>query len=282
MKLIPWQVRDYIRYYKIYGKAPNISNPKTLNEKILYRKRYQSQNPIFTLLADKYLVRQYVEDKIGSKYLINLVDVIDSVDINDVILNIDDYRNCVIKPNHASGRVYIVPSEVSEQDLAKLEKTIKKWVNTDYSKRHGEMQYRNIERKILIEEFVGNRDTLPIDYKIHLFKKGEVEYNYVIEVLTNRAENEIRSTFFVNSLENIYSGHYEINNHEKEILIEAINLSKTLLGDLNYARIDWYIIKEQLLFGEITLTPFAGLDKNLKGDLDTIMGDFWEFSLYKA
>lgn len=282
MKLIPWQVRDYIRYYKIYGKAPNISNPKSLNEKILYRKRYQSQNPLFTLLADKYLVRQYVEDKIGSEYLINLVNVVDSMDINEVILNIDDYKGCVIKPNHASGRVYIVPSEFSEQELVKLEKTMKKWMSTDYSKRHGEMQYRDIERKILIEEFIGDRETLPIDYKIHLFRKGPEEYNYVIEVLTNRAENEIRSTFFVNNLEDAYLGHYEINKHEKEILIEAINLSKTLLGDLDYARIDWYIIKEQLLFGEVTLTPFSGLDKNLKGDLDTIMGGFWGLSLSKA
>lgn len=282
MKLIPWQLRDYIRFYKIYGKAPNISNPKTLNEKILYRKKHQSQNPLFTLLADKYLVRQYVEDKIGSEYLINLVDVVDSMDVGKVILNIDDYKGCVIKPNHASGRVYIVPSEVSEQDLAKLEKTMKKWMSTDYSKRHGEMQYRDIERKILIEEFIGDRDTLPIDYKIHLFKKSYAEYNYVIEVLTNRAENEMRSTFFVNNLEDAYLGHYEINKHEKEILIEAINLSKTLLDDLDYARIDWYIIKEQLLFGEITLTPFAGLDKNLKGDLDSIMGNFWNLSLYKA
>ena len=275
MKMIPWQIEDYIKYYKMYGKTPNINNPKTMNEKILYRKRYQCRSSFFKEVADKYLVRNYVKNKIGSEYLINLVDAVSS---NDVIHNIDKYRGCVIKPNHASGMVYIVPLEILEEDLIQLKKTIKKWMNTDYSKRHGELQYKNIEKKILVEEFIGDRGSLPVDYKIHVFNQHQKEFNYVLEVITDRADNKSKSTFFINNLEKSYSGDYVINSQEKLKIIEAISLSKTLLDDLGYARIDWYIIEEKLLFGEITLTPGAGLDRDIKGELDNIMGSYWALS----
>ena len=276
MKLIPWQLQDYIVYYKIYKRIPNINNPKTMNEKILHRKRYQCHSSFFKIVADKYLVRRYVKYKIGNEYLINLVDAVSS---NDVIHNIGKYRGCVIKPNHASGMVYIVPLEILKEDIVQLKKTIKKWMNTDYSKRHGELQYENIERKILVEEFIGDRDSLPIDYKIHVFNQDKKEFNYVLEIITDRVNSKSKSTFFINSLEKAYSGEYIISNQERQKMIEAISLSKTLLDDLGYARIDWYIIKDKLLFGEITLTPGAGLDKDIKGELDNIMGSYWDLSV---
>lgn len=276
MKLLPWQLRDYLDFYKIYGRFPNIVNPKTMNEKVLYRKRHQCNTALFTKLADKYAVRSYVSEKIGDEYLIPMVDCVDTVE--ELEQKISSYQGCVIKPNHGSRMVAIVPINPTPDDIQNIIKSIKKWMKTDYSKRHGETQYHSIERKIIIEEFVGDRSTLPIDYKIHTFKMAEGSYQTILEVIANRAHKKPKSSFFDETFEHCYSGDYQINGNEKVILKQAKALSKTLMGELDYARIDWYVIDNKLYFGEITLTPGAGLDKDIKGELDELMGDMWSLN----
>lgn len=277
MKLIPWQIRDYVEFRKFFGYFPDLKNPRTMNEKVLYRKRHQCDNEFYTMLADKILVREYVNQKIGSEYLIPLVDCLDNPE--EVINNISKYSDSVIKSNHASRMVYVVPDNIDDIDLEQLKFVVSKWMKTDYSKRHGEYQYKNINRKILVEKFIGDKDTLPIDFKVHTFKLKNGKYSYVVEVIESRVNKITRHSFFVNNLLSSFSGDFKFRAYEKEIMQEAIQISRKLLEKLEYARVDWYIIKNKLYFGEITLTPGAGLDKDIKGELDTIMGNMWDLSL---
>lgn len=59
-------------WYKRMNKQLNLDNPKSFNEKIKWLKLYDS-TPIKTRLADKYLVREWIKDKIGEEYLIPLL-----------------------------------------------------------------------------------------------------------------------------------------------------------------------------------------------------------------
>lgn len=152
-------------------------------------------------------------------------------------------------------------------------------MKTDYSNRHGELQYRNIKRKILVEQFIGVRNTLPIDFKVDTFQLKDGGFSYVLEVIENRITRETQHTFFVNNLVEPSSGNFKFNEHSERITEKAIQVSYQLLGELDYARIDWYIIEDKLYFGEVTLTPGAGLDKNIKGELDLIMGNMWNLYL---
>lgn len=277
MKLIPWQVRDYLDFRKFFGRIPNIKKPETMNEKVLYRKRFHCNNKFYTILADKFLVRDYVTQRIGEEYLIPLIDCLDKPE--EVINNISKYHDTVIKSNHASRMVYVVPDDLSDINLGQLRSDISKWMRTDYSKRHGEYQYKNIKRKILVEKFIGDKNTLPVDFKIHIFKSASGEYSYVIQVIENRAKHETSHSYFINNLENSFSGDFKFSGTEREIIVEAVKLSYKLLGKLEYARVDWYIIDSKLYFGEITLTPGAGLGGNIRGELDIIMGSMWDLSL---
>ena len=54
---------DIKRFYKKFGDYPDIENPKTFNEKILYKKLYD-RNPLLQTAADKYRVRDYVAERI--------------------------------------------------------------------------------------------------------------------------------------------------------------------------------------------------------------------------
>ncbi len=59
------------RLREISGTYPDLLNPVTLNEKICHRILF-IHNPFYTLLADKLLVRQYVEKRTNLIKLIPL------------------------------------------------------------------------------------------------------------------------------------------------------------------------------------------------------------------
>ncbi len=59
------------------GYELNIENPQTFNEKIQWLK-INNRNPEYTIMVDKYLVRNYVKEKIGEEYLIPLLGVWDN------------------------------------------------------------------------------------------------------------------------------------------------------------------------------------------------------------
>ena len=65
------------RYIKLYyqmrvGQKLNMDNPITLNEKLQWLK-FNYRFPLQTVVSDKLLVRDYVKEKIGDKYLIPLL-----------------------------------------------------------------------------------------------------------------------------------------------------------------------------------------------------------------
>ena len=61
-------------YKSLTNSTFNIENPKTFNEKIQWMKLYDN-DPLKTQLTDEYLVREWVKEKIGEKYLIPLYGV---------------------------------------------------------------------------------------------------------------------------------------------------------------------------------------------------------------
>ncbi|MFP3471421.1 hypothetical protein R0J90_15380, partial [Micrococcus sp. SIMBA_144] len=65
-------IPDY-NYLKLYsklrmGKSLNLKEPKSFNDKINWIKLYD-RRPIMTDCADKYMVRNYVREKIGEEVL---------------------------------------------------------------------------------------------------------------------------------------------------------------------------------------------------------------------
>lgn len=91
-------------FYERNGYPLDLDNPKTFCEKLQWLKLYDS-TPIKTRLADKYLVREWVKETIGEKYLIPLLGVWDSFDEIDFSKLPEAY---VLQCNHGSGMNVIV------------------------------------------------------------------------------------------------------------------------------------------------------------------------------
>ena len=82
-----------------FGRKLNLNKPETFNEKMQWMKLY-NRKPEYTMMVDKYLVRNYVREKIGEKYLIPLLGVwddSDKIDFDKLPMQF------VLKCNHNSG-----------------------------------------------------------------------------------------------------------------------------------------------------------------------------------
>lgn len=56
--------------YKVsFGRELNLENPQTYNEKLQWLKLHD-RRPEYTIMVDKYKVRDYIADKLGAEYLI--------------------------------------------------------------------------------------------------------------------------------------------------------------------------------------------------------------------
>ncbi len=126
-----------------FGYSPDLSTPKTFNEKILCRMINREQNERFTQLADKLTVREHVEQS-HRDILPVIHGVFDSVNEIDTF---DFPDRFVLKCNHDSGS-YVICTDRKQLNVqeakAKLSCHLK--MNMYYKTR--EWQYKRIKPKI--------------------------------------------------------------------------------------------------------------------------------------
>lgn len=269
-KKSPWRAQDYFIYLKTFRRWPDLKKPTRFSEKILCRKHYDCHvNIMYTLMADKMLVREYVEGKIGAGYLIPLIYSTsrpeDLLEIREKLINV------IAKPNHGAGMVHFYDAVPSFLELSEHCRKFQKWLDLDFSEISCEYHYKNIERKILIEQRLRCDEPYLTDYKFHLFRQDNGEYWYVLQVIGNRFLGDIERTFFINTLND------PLLSECKDLLSQALTLSITLADSIDYVRIDWYIVQQSLYFGEITLTPAAGFSPGIGDALDRLMGEKWHY-----
>jgi hypothetical protein len=263
-----------IRYFVNYGRFPHINNPKTFNVKILNRMLYD-RNYLYTKLADKYLVRKYVEEKIGKEYLVPLKYVFSNA---GDLASMTNWRNIIIKPNHACSMIEMITEEPTEEGKKKIIEKCESWLKVDFSRMCREHHYRKIPRKILVEESLCINDKVPNDYKFHCFPQSDGGLFTVLQVVNGRYSSESRG-YYLNGLDDCVwqhgHGNHQVPDEDKPVLRKAIELCKVLSGDFNYVRIDWYVIKGKLYFGELTFTPGAGTVNEFGAELERKMFDYW-------
>lgn len=62
------------KYTAIMHKELDLDNPKAFNEKLQWLK-IKDHNPDYTMMVDKYRVRDYIKKELGEEYLIPLLGV---------------------------------------------------------------------------------------------------------------------------------------------------------------------------------------------------------------
>ena len=114
-------------YKERTGELLNLDDPKKYTEKMQYSKLYDN-TPLKTKLTDKYLVREWVADRVGSEYLIPLLGVWD----NYSDINFDKLPNrFVIKTNHGSGWNLVVQDKKKINHF-KTKIKFDRWMNMNF------------------------------------------------------------------------------------------------------------------------------------------------------
>lgn len=250
-------------YQKKLGKPLNLENPQTFNEKIQWLKLYDS-TPIKTRLADKYLVREYIKEKIGEEYLVPLLGVWNSFDEIDFNKLPDKF---VLKCNHGSAMNAVITNK-SSIDKKKLKKKFDEWMRENFGFVKGlQLHYNDIPHKIIAEEYITPLD----DYKFYCYG-GKCQH------ILHKYERDKKAVYcnFDRELNCLPLSHKSTT--EKIILPE--NFDKTLLlaeklaKDFAFVRVDFYLSQKQIYFSELTFTPSSGAN-TYTDEWDKRLGEFF-------
>ena len=257
-------------YLETTGRFLNLDNPETFNEKIQWLKLYDS-TPTKTRLSDKYLVREWVKEKIGEKYLIPLLGVYDRFEDIDFDKLPDQF---VIKCNHGSG-YNIVVKDKSQLDLADAKQKVDRWMHENYAFRVGfELHYRDIVPKIIIEQYVTNDGQNLYDYKFWCFN-GEVKY---MQFRDDFSDN-LKMVFYDLSWKRqpFYYDHplYEHALAKPDNFDEMVWIAKTCCQGFPFVCVDLYRLNDGTIkFGEMTFTRSSGSGHWNNEKYNVMMGRF--------
>ncbi|HPP10815.1 MAG TPA: ATP-grasp fold amidoligase family protein [Defluviitoga tunisiensis] len=139
-----------MKYKKLLDRDLDLKNPKLFTEKIQWLK-LNDRKDIYTKCADKYLVRNYIKEKIGEKYLIPLVFVTeDYKDINED--NLPDYP-VIVKTTHDSGGNFIIQYK-KNFDFKRLQRVLACKLKNNYYYLNREWEYKNIKPSIIVEKLL--------------------------------------------------------------------------------------------------------------------------------
>ncbi len=263
---------EYI-FYKKLRYPLNLRDPKTFNEKINWIKLYD-RNPLYTQLSDKVIVRDYVEKQIGKEYLNEILGIYDSpLEIPWETLP-DKF---IIKTNHGSGwniRCTYKP----DLDIYISTQKLTKWLNTNYYELSREWQYKNVKPKILIEKYIQGDDELDlVDYRI--FCKNGIPQLVQTEIDTY--SNHTRAFFDIEWHQLPFSYNYPITKkvvRKPRNFEEMMEISEKLTKDFHFCRVDFYNNDGNIIFGEMTFTPYSGFANFTPKEYDLKLGNLFDLN----
>lgn len=286
-------LRLSIRFRRKMGYWPNLSNPGTLQEKILWRNLHGDMSGAVRL-ADKVAVRDYVREKAGDQHLVEALAVADRCDELEIARLPQSF---VVKFSHGSG-MNIFVWQRSEADEEALRKLVASRLERTYGLRKGEHWYARIRPRALVETLVTTQGhDLPVDYRFHVFH-GRARFIQVASSkrVTGREPGEPSSPrgygFIVphSARHAIYTrdwqrAPFQFRSHVNRLppllpkprrFDEMIRVAETLGDDWGYVRVDLYCTDEdRVLFSEMTFAPNSGLFRFVPDSHNHELGRLW-------
>ncbi|MCL1843560.1 MAG: glycosyl transferase [Defluviitaleaceae bacterium] len=265
------QTATKLRFFLILHRRLNLKSPKAFNEKIQWIK-LNDKNPLYTQLADKYGVREYIKDAFGEQYLVNLYGVWE--EFEDI--NFDELPDkFVLKCTHDCGSV-IVCKDKSKFNIESTRKWFKKKLRKNFYWRHREWHYKNIKPRIIAEEYLEDASGSLTDYKIYCFN-GQARLVSVSRGLTDR-NSANRSFLTVNwewsSVSSLKYKDFEQLPPRPAKLDEMLELSETISSTYSFLRVDLYVVGDRIILSELTLTPSGGMMVFAKKSEDELLGSW--------
>lgn len=266
------------RYLFMMGTSLNLNPPETFNEKIQYLKLHD-RKPEYSIMVDKFRVRQYIADTLGQEYLIPLIGVYNNPDEIDFNILPEQF---VLKCNHNSGLGACICRDKAKLDIKSVRRELWKGFTQNYYLMNREWPYKDVPHKIICEQYMTNdanadKNGTPrglTDYKFYCFN-GEPKYLYVSQGLEDHSTARI--SFLTMNWEFTKWGRTDYLPLEqlpaKPVLFnEMRDIAKKLSTGHTFLRVDLYEIQGHIYFGELTFSPCAGMMKFSPPEADLMLG----------
>ncbi len=259
-------------YRAKFGRFPDLEHPTGLNEKLLKLKleRYGT-DPLVRQCADKLRVRDFVRDR-GLGYTLNrLYAVYDSAAAIDWA---ELPERFAMKWNFGAG-YNLLCTDKAALDEKQVRRQFARWGREPFWAYYSELQYRHIEKKILVEEYIGGADgTPPEDYKFYCFD-GRA---HCVMLCLGREEGWPKFYFFDRDFHLLpinpdsRAAPPDFAPERPAGLEEAFQAAEILSSGFPFVRVDLYLVGGRVRFGEMTFTPHYAMDKRRPPETDLMFG----------
>lgn len=227
----------------------------------------------WTLLADKYAVRQYVRQRIGDKYLVPLLgkwDCPDEIDFESLPTKF------VMKPNNGCYDT-IICRDKSVMDIGEVRRRMAHAFIHKFGYENAEPHYVDIPPCIIAEELLESTDAGGLkDYKIWCFDGKP----YGVFLCVNRDDKNHHADFVYYDLE--WTRHQEFlspkfrNDFEfncPDNFDEMLSIASKLAMGHPQVRVDLYNVNGKIYFGEMTFSSNFGMMPYFTSEALEMMGN---------
>lgn len=244
--------RIHRRFRRKIGRHLHEAHPVAMEEKVQYRKLY-GNHAVYAFLADKYAVREFVTERVGARYLVDLYAVHDRL-TPEVFTDLPD--RFIIKATHGCKWHQIVRDK-AKLDVAATVRRFNGYVRRVYGRTSGQYHYRLIPPRIVIEELLDDGGDSPPDFDFFCYH-GPTGFDYALAVVMPRGT---RAVYFDNdwSITSMSCTPEEAERaKDPPNFAEMLDVARRLSQGFDFMRIDLYNVAGRICFGEITSTPAGG------------------------
>ena len=253
----------------------NLKNPQTFNEKLQWLKLHNRKN-IYTTMVDKYSVKDYVEKIIGKEFIIPTIGIWNHPEEINFTQLPDKF---VLKTTHGGGgKSVIICKDKKTFNKTKAINTLKEAMKEDIYVSHREWPYKNVQKRIIAEQFIDNGNEALSDYKFFCFN-GKPK---MMLVSNNRFHGETEFDYFDMNFTHLPFTQGGRNSNKTIIKPTHFNemkeIAEKLAKGIPHIRVDLYEVNDKILFGELTFFDSSGLSKFKPAIWDYKIGQLLDIS----
>ncbi|MFZ2469909.1 MAG: ATP-grasp fold amidoligase family protein [Parvibaculum sedimenti] len=255
--LLTWRfARLGRRFMRVQGRMPKLALPETYYDWMQWRKVFD-HNPLFVTLSDKLAAKEFITSRNSDLKVPRVLWVGKGTDaIPKEVLR----GNVVVKRNDGCNRNFFI--RAGKYDRDELAQTIRCWRSERaYGRKDAEWAYGQIERRIFVEEMLGNEDEPPVEINI---RAGAGKVSYVSLLLHAKTDRESLIYFSRDGKRLGVEPAPGVTDAELDAIALpegyqlAVAQAARLSQEIDYARFDFYWSSGELFAGEITIYPASG------------------------
>lgn len=246
----------YLTYFTRaqHRKLPAPACPEHPVDKFLWRKIFD-RDPSSVTMSDKLVAKQIACDVCPDIKVPETLWVGERFE--DIPLDLIT-GDAVVKSTHGSGFFHIIRD--GNYDRQEMIAKTRKWMRTDYSRYCGEWNYRGIDRKLFVEEFLTHGDGRPVSLEAKVYVFGETAlYSFCFH---DRLTDQARQSFY-DAHGNVFSYtqylHYPVSfDPPPPSHPQLLEIASRLAAGRDHVRVDLYEVDGTIYFSEFTFHTIGG------------------------